>query len=133
MEPLSTVSCATCGVTFIPTRAWGKYCSTACRVNSPAKRARTRDYQSFRREWLNTIKVDIGCAICGYNKHPAALDFDHRDPSTKSFNISQDPKRSLQSILDEIAKCDVLCANCHRIQTYDKQHYHTARLGNTRA
>lgn len=57
-----------------------------------------------------------GCCKCGYNKNIAALDFHHRDPSEKKFrldarNISN---RSLRSLLIEVEKCDLLCANCHR-------------------
>ena len=76
---------------------------------------------------INTIKVERGCANCGYNKHSAALDFNHRDPSTKSFNVSQDPKVALEKLMKEIDKCDVLCANCHRIHTQNEKHNWTAR------
>lgn len=77
---------------------------------------------------INRIKTERGCVVCGYNAHPAALDFNHAR-GTKLFNVSQDPKRSMYSIMQEIEKCDVLCANCHRIHTYENRHWHTKRGG----
>jgi hypothetical protein len=55
------------------------------------------------------------CADCG-ETDPVILEFDHlRD---KLFDIGQSlPYRSWQAILDEIAKCEVVCANCHRRRT----------------
>ena len=55
------------------------------------------------------------CVDCG-EPDAVVLEFDHlRD---KSFNVAQSlPYRSWQTILDEIAKCEVVCANCHRRRT----------------
>lgn len=55
------------------------------------------------------------CADCG-EADPLILEFDHlRD---KSFDIgSALPDRCWQSILHEIEKCEVVCANCHRRRT----------------
>ena len=55
------------------------------------------------------------CVVCGYHKHPGALDFHHIDPTTKSFGISSGGlSRSWQVIQAELAKCVLLCANCRR-------------------
>lgn len=71
-----------------------------------------------RRGAIQKIKLDSGCVDCGYRKHPAALDFDHIDPMQKSFQISSSlGSRSWDEILSEIEKCEVRCANCHRIKT----------------
>jgi hypothetical protein len=70
-----------------------------------------------RSAFLREYKVQKGCCRCGYNEHPAALDFHHRDPSTKKFNISNSlSSRNWNKILEEVDKCDILCANCHRIE-----------------
>jgi predicted HNH restriction endonuclease len=65
---------------------------------------------------LKAILVMGGkCMICGYNKHPAVLDFHHIDPSTKLFGVSSGGfSRSWASIEQEIKKCILVCANCHR-------------------
>lgn len=55
------------------------------------------------------------CILCGYNKHPGVLDFHHVDPSAKSFGVSaKGLSRSWASIELELAKCVLVCANCHR-------------------
>lgn len=61
------------------------------------------------------------CCKCGFN-HPAALDFHHRDPKDKLYEVCNMPRKSIgkERILCEIEKCDVLCANCHRI-LHDEQ------------
>ena len=70
--------------------------------------------------------MDKGCSVCGYNAHPAALDFNHVQ-GIKEFNVSQDPKVALARLLAEIDKCEVLCANCHRVHTYENRHWQTNR------
>ena len=123
MRPLPAKDCCCCGLAFTPTRPWSKYCSTKCKGHNPQKSESTRRYQQKRRGKLNQIKLELGCARCGYNEHPAALHFDHRNPEEKSFTVSQDPKRKWEDIEAEIAKCDVLCANCHSVRTYEQNHY----------
>lgn len=59
-----------------------------------------------------------GCIDCGYNKHPAALDFDHVD-GEKLFEVSKTMGRSFAKMTAEIAKCVVRCSNCHRIKTFE--------------
>lgn len=48
------------------------------------------------------------------------MDFDHRDASTKRDTVSNlvAKARSLMAIEAEIAKCDLVCSNCHRIRTH---------------
>lgn len=55
------------------------------------------------------------CEICGYNKNTHALDFHHIDPNTKEFTISRlIANKSLEKIKQEVDKCKLVCANCHR-------------------
>lgn len=61
-----------------------------------------------------------GCIRCG-EKHPACLDFHHRDPSIKEGHIGEFRRFGKQRLLTEIAKCDVLCANCHRKHHHDER------------
>lgn len=57
------------------------------------------------------------CKNCG-ETDPIVLEFDHKDPSKKEKNISYMLNNHIWStILKEIDKCDVLCANCHRRKT----------------
>jgi hypothetical protein len=119
-------NCLTCGVAFTPARAWQKYCEPKCRCNSPNKKLTTQKFQQSRRDLINKIKIDRGCAKCGYNVHPAALDFNHIH-GNKTFGVSQDPKVAMHKLLAEIDKCEVLCANCHRVHTSENRHWLTKR------
>jgi hypothetical protein len=51
------------------------------------------------------------------------LDFDHRDSTIKKFDISQVVRhfRTVKDLMDEIAKCDVVCANHHRLRTKNRR------------
>ena len=54
------------------------------------------------------------CQTCGYDKCPNALDFHHRDPLTKNKTVADLLHRDWELVEAEVAKCDLLCANCHR-------------------
>ena len=55
------------------------------------------------------------CQTCGRAGPPSLFEFHHKDASTKSFGISEDGiLRSWAAVVSELAKCVMLCANCHR-------------------
>lgn len=61
----------------------------------------------------------VPCMDCGQRYPPYVMYFDHRDPDAKVANVSTILKRRGERMLrDEIAKCDVVCANCHRERTH---------------
>lgn len=69
---------------------------------------------------LECIKYKGGkCINCGFDKHPSALQFHHRDPSKKDFSIAKCNLTSWEKnkniITVELDKCDLLCSNCHAI------------------
>lgn len=72
-------------------------------------------------EYLN----DKGCVKCGITD-VRVLEFDHVDPATKSFSIARGIASTLswENILAEIAKCQLLCANCHKIKTAEQQNWY---------
>ncbi len=62
------------------------------------------------------------CISCGYKKCTAALEFHHRVPETKKFSIVHAwTKGFKQEVIEELDKCDLLCANCHRETHYLKE------------
>jgi hypothetical protein len=73
-------------------------------------------YRTRNANFVNRVKRIFGCKSCGYKKCVSALEFHHRDASKKDDSISLMVLRcsSLKRIKDEIRKCDILCANCHR-------------------
>lgn len=73
---------------------------------------KAKENYEMRKSFIMQFKTK--CKNCGYNNSKAALEFHHRNPETKLFQISESHFRKLDLIKAEIDKCDVLCANCHR-------------------
>jgi hypothetical protein len=74
----------------------------------------------WRQRKLKAIEYKGGkCLSCGYNKYPDVLEFHHRDPIEKEFEWKKLRKRNWESVLKELDKCDMLCANCHRERHYE--------------
>ena len=68
---------------------------------------------------------DVACADCHQRFPFFAMDFDHRDPADKLFEVPRMLGRvTTQELLEEVSKCDIVCANCHRDRTY---RWHAAR------
>ncbi|HVI40498.1 MAG TPA: RNA ligase family protein [Anaerovoracaceae bacterium] len=88
-------------------------------TNVPGKGDRQAQYErryKQRRHWLDSIKIASGCVDCQLTDPPECLTFDHvRGP--KKFNIGQSWNQGRQALQEEIAKCEVVCANCHAIRT----------------
>lgn len=61
---------------------------------------------------------DKPCMDCGIAYPSYVMQFDHRDPKTKRNNLGQMLGCSTETILIEIAKCDVVCSNCHAERTW---------------
>ncbi|KKL03712.1 hypothetical protein LCGC14_2623380 [marine sediment metagenome] len=63
-------------------------------------------------------KMTHPCRDCGEGD-PRVLDFDHVH-GNKSFQLQEAKQKPLTEILMEIQKCDVVCANCHRLRTQER-------------
>lgn len=61
------------------------------------------------------------CVRCGYNKCYGSLHFHHRDPATKRFDWPQLKCQRWSTVLEELDKCDLLCANCHGEEHQDQK------------
>ena len=73
----------------------------------------------LRTEWVE-YKASLSCTRCGAS-HPAIIDFHHNDPSEKEHNIFRlASKGAVDKLKEELKKCTVLCANCHRIHHFDE-------------
>jgi len=71
-----------------------------------------KDIRNHRRSYLISL-FDNKCCLCGYSKCQSALEFHHI--KDKKFNISSNNLlKKLDTIIEEIQKCVLLCANCHR-------------------
>lgn len=78
----------------------------------------------FIREFVFRYKGFCKCVDCGIN-NPIVLDFDHKNPKEKLTNVATlvSEKYPLKIIKNEIRKCEIRCANCHRIKTFNNNGY----------
>jgi hypothetical protein len=77
--------------------------------------------KQLAKNWVHQYKVNhSACADCGVSYPPYVLDFDHL--KDKSFGISRALQLGLEldKIKQEVKKCEIVCANCHRIRTYNR-------------
>ena len=88
-------------------------------IDKERKNRNSSKIKKERREFIQKIKIQSGCVDCGIKDH-RVLDFDHVT-NDKQFNISNKIFLSKQKLLEEIAKCEVRCANCHRIVTSERR------------
>lgn len=136
---LARKACTSCGVekaisafslksktrlTYSPTC---KICHNAVRRehyvnNKQAAYAQAKAGKVRRQEWYRQLKAKLSCNRCP-ERHPATLQFHHRDPTKKDFTLSWAMMRgfSVKRIEVEMAKCEVLCANCHFKEHYGKR------------
>lgn len=99
-----------------------------CRI---CQRAKMSKYLSKRREHLDRVKLEAGCADCGIRSpHPEIYDFDHVRGEKVAGVADLLTSGSWDAFIAEIEKCEVVCANCHRIRTKSRQPVH---FGKTRS
>jgi hypothetical protein len=77
-------------------------------------RKHNKEYKVRNLQFMVDYLKEHPCVDCG-EKDPIVLEFDHR--SDKDCNVSTMGTLSLDRVQEEIAKCDVRCANCHRRKT----------------
>ena len=112
-------------------RGYQTWCIACRRSYDASYYARTRDRQLARKkqqlvqfmEWYRELKSGRPCADCGGVFHHAAMAWDHLPSFTKVAEVSRflQTRRSKRAILEEIAKCELVCANCHAVRTYERR------------
>ena len=86
-------------------------------------RAYLRGHTKRKRDYVAAYKVERGCMDCGL-QHPLAaiFDLDHRPGESKVLKLSQlAAVGTMAQVIAECEKCDVVCANCHRIRTEQRK------------
>ena len=86
--------------------------------------ALSRSNRRLRNKAIAQAAKDVPCADCGKRFPAVVMDFDHRDPNKKRY-----PAKGMAVLFSagetalraEIAKCDVVCSNCHRIRTWTEK------------
>jgi len=116
---VSKKKCKYCGVYF-PENNFGVALTTPTKV---FRRRKCRNCYRLTKQaliekhynWLSRYKQELGCAHCGI-KDPRVLDFHHKKGEDKLFTIGGFRREvGFGKLQEEIAKCEVVCANCHRI------------------
>src|SRR3989344_526338 len=69
----------------------------------------------YRAKMAAVTYLGSKCTVCGWSGHQAAFQFHHTNPKEKDFIIGNVANKSWDSILKELKKCILLCANCHAI------------------
>lgn len=97
-----------CGQEYTPDP---KYIDTRVKCNVCIKRTKARNVKRAAVKYLGGQ-----CMHCQFRGHYVAFDFDHKDPSHKSFKISGHAILRWSELQKELDKCNLLCSNCHRIK-----------------
>jgi hypothetical protein len=86
---------------------------------NPARNRHRNARRGRLQEYVDSVKAETPCADCGCDYPSYVMDFDHVR-GKKVANIAKlvSACRPLLMIQDEIAKCDIVCANCHRLRTH---------------
>jgi hypothetical protein len=90
------------------------------RKNRERQEGKKRRRRAGLRRWVYELKLDeCACARCGEDR-PGCLDFHHPDRTAKTDSVSNMVVRafSKEAIREEIEACEVLCANCHRLEHF---------------
>lgn len=90
--------------------------------NRETRRLKQKERRADMRIWVRSLKEGKPCVDCGGCFHFAAMDWDHLPGFEKREAVS----RLLLTfdkvkVLEEIAKCELVCSNCHRIRSYNRK------------
>lgn len=84
--------------------------------HSRNKRPKRQQTSWLKRKEMYLAAKDKPCAICKQSYPPVVMDLHHKDPTVKDNHVSDMVRSSsYQKLQEEIDKCVVLCANCHRL------------------
>ena len=99
-----------------------KYCSNKCkqkdhyhRVKEQTNTYHSQTIRALKRKLQLVEMLGGQCSLCGYDRNLSALHFHHKDSTQKNFKLGLRilSNKKMSSILDEVKKCELLCANCH--------------------
>ena len=85
--------------------------------NKEKRYASIKKWQKEARKKIQKIKESNPCMDCGQKYPYYVMDYDHREGEEKEFTVAHYTGKAWQRVLNEIAKCDLVCSNCHRIRT----------------
>ena len=114
--------CPQCSADRICEKRYSHKICAACHRSRPknfdTQAWRLRTQQESKRQAMQLLG-DV-CNMCGVaDLPPCCYQFDHLDPTAKKFNLGHKFNQKLSpAIIEEVLKCQLLCANCHAIKTW---------------
>jgi hypothetical protein len=103
------------------------WCRTCKKANDAeyyqANKDKYKRYSREQYERINAVLTELKsrpCTDCGRTFPPYCMDFDHLEDEAKRFNVGNARKYSVKALLEEVKKCDLVCAVCHRIRTHNR-------------
>jgi hypothetical protein len=89
--------------------------------NKAKQVAKARTTRIKNRAFVASLK-NKPCTDCGVAYPPYVMDWDHRESTEKRYGVAYAAwSRGQKTILEEIKKCDLVCANCHRERTHQRR------------
>jgi hypothetical protein len=102
-------------------RTAARHAQHAAPIGTSRYLGRKRAAWRAQAQLLDSLR-DVPCADCKQRFQPCAMDFDHRDPDSKRYTVTRMIGRAgTDRILAEVARCDIVCANCHRLRTFERR------------
>lgn len=87
----------------------------------PLIKERKRKHKEEMRVWVRDLKSTTPCADCQLLFPYYVMDFDHvTDDKEKAISVAMNQGWSKSKLEEEIAKCELVCANCHRLRTHER-------------
>lgn len=108
-------------------QTYQSYCKKCCAIRHKEYYHKNKEYYFKKAKkhdlsvkmFINSLK-NKPCVDCAKSYPPYVMDFDHRDPTQKEIGIAIARNRGWgkNRLLKEVAKCDLVCSNCHRERTF---------------
>jgi hypothetical protein len=98
-------------------------CTNCHRLKTVTERGKdvlNKKISQENKELINSYKTNP-CADCNNSYEVYCMEFDHLPEYKKTFTIGMCKTLSKEKILNEIGKCEVVCANCHKLRTHDRK------------
>ena len=95
-------------------REWGKNNRDKVRGYEKSRRLKTKKY-------IEDLKATTPCADCDSFFPHYIMQFDHLPGTEKKANVSALTGHSTKVVMEEIEKCEIVCANCHCTRTYNRR------------
>lgn len=107
--------CVVCSLVYTPSGGKQKACPDCSVVYWRSKHAEQAKARQRQRKLMAIEYLGGKCSKCFNEYHPSIYEFHHRNPKEKESDPAQASQLTWEKFKLELDKCDLLCANCHRL------------------